>query len=506
MNSLVFLKKKFAWDTHFIYSKAIRKEKELYITQGTFMKKNILNSYVAAIQNQEEGQEYRKLAWYFIPELITAIVLYSVPLLVDARFVAHLHSTTAYATLGVTNTFLHFIMKIAEGLSVGTIVLSGQLNGSKNYEQVGKTLISSFWTTVFIGGAISIFLYTCAGSIYWWYGVPDEMIAMGIPFLQIRAIGIFFTFVYFAFIGFLRGIKNTHVTMNIFIAGCALFLFLDYVLIFGNFGFPELGLYGSALSTVIQYIFMTGVALLYILWNKTFKIYRIRFFSSFASWNSIKELFMLSWPVMIDKGALAGAYMWLGYCLAPMGTNTLASFSAIKDLERFALLPAIAFAQVVTFLVSNDSGKQDWKGIKVTIKKIVFLSTMMVFTILLFSSLWPKEIIQIFDMKGDFADFSSKAFPFISILAFFDVLQLILAGALRGASNVKTVMWTRLYVCFGFFAPLAYFLSLSNITHQIVKFVLIYSSLYLGNALMSIIYIRRFRGYQWKEQARRNIK
>ena len=469
------------------------------------MKKNLFSSYVAGIQNQSEGQEYKQLAGYFIPELITAVILYSIPLLVDARFIAHLHSTTAYATLGVTNTLLHFIIKVAEGLSVGTIVLSGKLNGSTEYEDAGRALVNSFWTTVFLGGAIASFLYFLAGPIYWWYGVPDEMIAMGIPFLKIRAVGIFFTFVYFAFIGFLRGIKNTRVTMNIFIAGCALFLFFDYVLIFGKWGFPELGLYGSALSTVIQYVFMAGVAYSYIVYNTHLKKYNISFFSSFASWKNIKELFRLSWPVMIDKGALAGAYMWLGYCIAPMGTNALASFAAIKDLERFSLLPAIAFAQVVTFLVSNDCGRQDWKGIKVTIKKIVFLSTMMVFTILLFCSLWPKTIIQFFDMKGDFADFSAKAFPVISILAFFDVLQLILAGSLRGASNVKTVMWTRLLVCFGFFAPLAYFFSSSNITHQIVKFVLVYSSLYVGNALMSVIYIRRFRGHQWKEQARRNI-
>ncbi|MCF7899966.1 MATE family efflux transporter [Candidatus Babeliales bacterium] len=470
------------------------------------MKRNLLSSYISGIQNKTEGQEYIQLAGYFIPELITAVILYSIPLLIDARFIAHLHSTTAYATLGVTNTFLHFIMKIAEGLSVGTIILSGQFNGSKEYEHVGKTLVASFWVTVGIGGVIAGFLYILAGPIYQLYGVAPEMVKMGIPFLRIRAIGIFFTFVYFALIGFLRGIKNTRVTMNIFIIGCLIFLCFDYVLIFGKYGFPELGLYGSALSTVIQYAFMAGAALFYIIWNQLFKTYRIRFFSSFASLSNMKELFMLSWPVVIDKGALAGAYMWLGYCLAPMGTNTLASFSAIKDLERFALLPAIAFAQVVTFLVSNDCGKKDWTGIKVTIKKIVFLATMMVFIVLVICSLWPKEIIQIFDMKGDFAEFSAQAFPIISVLVFFDVLQLILAGALRGVSNVKTVMWTRLYVCCGFFAPLAYSLSLLNFTHQIVKFVLIYSSFYVGNALMSVIYVRRFRGHQWKEQAGRNIK
>ena len=462
-------------------------------------------SYLGGIRDRDHGEGYSKIFHYFIPEFITAVILYSVPLLIDASWVAHLKSTSAYATLGITNTLLHSIIKIAEGISIGTIVMAGQFNGIGNYKRAGVALVNSFWTTVLTGAFVASLLYFGAYYIFVWYRLPEQMIILGIPFLRVRAIGIFFTFVYFGLIGFLRGIKNTQTPMHIFMVGCALFLFFDYALIFGKFGFPELGLMGSAIASVIEYGSMCVAALAYLFFSSSVKRYEISLFSSFASYQRIKELFLLSFPVMLDKAALACSYVWLGYCLAPMGTNVLASFSVIKDIERFALLPAIAFAQVITFLVSNDYGKKDWEGIKSTTKKIIFMASISVFIILFLCSLSTKYIIQMFDLKGEFTEFAAKAFPVISILAFFDVLQLILAGALRGAADVRVVMWTRLILCAGFFAPIAFGFSRLNTQSVVMKFVLVYSSLYICNAIMSMVYIWRLRRESWKDKALEGI-
>ena len=465
------------------------------------MKKNIFSSYLTGIKDRSHGEGFAKILRYFFPEFVTAVILYSLPMLIDARWIAHLQSTSAYATLGITNTILHSIIKIAEGLSVATIVMTGQLNGMGELKRVGKALVHAFWTTIIVGGLVSAVLYFGAYRLYMWYRLPEAMIVLGAPFLKVRAIGIFFTFVYFGLIGFMRGIKDTRTPMMIFIVGCALFLFFDYALIFGAFGFPQWGLLGSAVASVIQSVSMCLFALYYVVQNKTLKQYEIKLFSVFTSTRSMWELCKLSVPVVIDKAALSWSYVWLGYCLAPMGTCVLASFAVVKDLERFALLPAIAFAQVITFLVSNDYGRHDWEGIKTNSKKIIFMASISVLGILYVCSLWPSDIIKLFDFKGEFTVFAAKMFPVVSILAFFDVLQLILAGALRGAANVQVVMWTRLLVCAGFFAPLAYMFSRIDTPHILIKCVLVYSCLYIGNAVMGLVYIKRFRAEAWKTKS-----
>lgn len=451
------------------------------------MKKIISDSI---IEDKNRWHQYSFITSFFIPEFITALILYSVPLLIDARFIAYLQSTSAYATLGLTNTLLHFILKVAEGASVGILVLTGQENSKEEEDRdIFAIFLHSLLYSCILGIIFAGFLFLGADFIYTWYKVPPEIKELGIPFLKIRAVSVFFSFIYFTCVGFLRGIKNSHIPMCAVMIGALVFVSADYLLIFGTSYWNGLGLYGSALASVIQYGTMAFVLLCFI----TYIFCTDKLFKKKAIQASIlKRIVSLSLPVMVDKGIFAASALWLGKCIAPMGIVAIASFSVIKDLERFAFLPAIAFAQVTTLIISNLSIAKEYDYYIDTTKRILILSVGMVMAILAFCSLFPDKIIHLFDIKGEFTDFSATVFPIISAFVIFDVIQIILAAALRGRANVKLVMWTRLGVCFLFFAPLSYFFSLQNIPHQILKFMLIYGTFYVGNALMSIFYFKGF--------------
>jgi Na+-driven multidrug efflux pump len=168
-------------------------------------------------------------------------------------------------------------------------------------------------------------------------------------------------------------------------------------------------------------------------------------------------------------------------------------------MERFAFLPALAFAQIITFLASNDVGTKNWEGVKINIKKTIILAMGMVSVLLGFFIYYRAYIINIFDKKGDFSGIAMQAFPILSIFIIFDLVQLILSGALRGAGNVRIVMIVRFVTCFAYFVPVSYVLSQWQFENEALKLILLYGSFYLGNALMSIWYIRRFRSEHWKK-------
>ena len=464
------------------------------------MKRSLLTSYVAGIIDTNNGESYWTLARYFFPEFITSFILFAVPFLLDANFISHLKSTPAYATQGLTNNLLHLIFKIAEGISIGTVIVGGHLNGQGRLGEIGKVVRDAFWTTVILGGFIAVMLYFGAPYIYYWLGAAPEVLVLATPFLQLRALGIFFTFVYLAFIGFLRSIKNTRTPMEIYLIGAIAFIFFDYALIFGKFGLPALGLKGSAVSSVIQSVVMLITCMVFIFSDERYRPYGISLFKPNGDSSYIKQLLYTSWPVVADKSILAIAYIWLSKMMCPKGLCVTATFCAVKDIERLAFLPAIAFAQVVTIIVSNEFGKRDWQGIKSTIKKCVFLASVMVFAILLFFVIFSDRTIQMFDKTGDFKPLAKQVFPILSVLVFFDLLQLILSGALRGANNVKTVMYVRLAVCFGYFVPVSYVLAQLDIADPALQFLMIYGSFYVGNALMSVVYIMRFRSERWKSE------
>lgn len=465
------------------------------------MRRNIFVSYFAGVFDTVAGESYATILRYFYPEFISSLVLYSALYLLDARFIADLKSTSLYATLGLSNTFLHFIVKVAEASVLSITVLCGQFNGAERKAEVGRAFTQAFWVAILVGACVSGFLFFGAYPIYYFLGVPPKMIHLGMPFLRVRAIGIFFMFVYLACVALMRALKNTRMPMYIFTVGATLFILCDYVLIFGCWGFPALGLMGSAWATVVQYIVMVLLALIGILCTSYRTTYQINLFAGLRHREYIIQIFSLSWPIIIDKATVAGSYIWLGKMLAPMGKCALASYTVIKDIERFAFLPAVALAQIITFLVSNDFGKQNWPAMAANIKRVMFLASIMVFMLLLMFSLWPYFFIHFFDQKGAFTHFAANVFPLLSIFVFFDLVQLVFSGALRGAGDVRTVMWTRLLVCAGFFCPITYlisaFMPLSD--HQL-KFFVIYASFYVGSAIMSIVYIRRFRTGEWSKR------
>ena len=254
---------------------------------------------MSGITDGSTGEGYSNIIKYFLPEFVTATIFLFCSSVIDGYFIGQLQSTSLLATQGVTSTLLHFIIKVAEGLLVGTVVMCGQYNGIQDYKTVGKSLANAFWLTVIFGGIVASFLYFGAYWIYAWYGVPQKMIYLGIPLLRLKALGIFLMCIVFAFIGFLRGVKNTRVPMLIFILGGIVFVIFDYILVFGKFGFPALELRGSAIASIVQYSFMLVAALLYVLLDSENQKYCISLFTK-LSLPVIKDLLFVSWPVMVD--------------------------------------------------------------------------------------------------------------------------------------------------------------------------------------------------------------
>jgi len=445
-----------------------------------------------------EGEHYFTILRYFFPEFITTLVVYTMPFWIDAAFIGSLKSVETYTTLGITNNFIHTLIKIAEALSVGMVILSGKHNGKNEFTEAGKALVDAFWLTTIMGISFSLFLYFGAPAIYRFYNVSPEIMTIGIPFLRIRSIGVFCMFIYFALVGFLRGIKDTKTPMKIFLVGSALFITFDYLLIFGKYGFPALGLQGSGIATCIQYASMMFFSLWYIMTHEEVRKYSIELLKPFTDFSYAWHLIKLTIPVVFDKTAMAFAYVWLGKMMNVIGSNSAAAFCIVRDMERFAFIPALAFAQVITFLTSNDVGRARWFSVKNNIKKVIFLASAMVAFLLITFSRYAFSIASFFDKTGTISVIAAQAFPLLSIFVFFDLLQLILSGALRGAGNVYVVMIVRLAVGLLFFGPFSYFFV--NYVHieEFYKFIALYSIFYISNAFMTIAYLYWFNGDEWK--------
>ncbi len=457
-------------------------------------------SRVSHFFQPEGGLSYVRILRYFYPECITALIIYFLPYCIDCYFICNLKSTNLYAISGIVDNFLTMFLKAAEGLSIGTVIVAGYHNGLKEYRKAGEAFVDAFWTVICVGALVSITLYSAVSLVCKFNNFSPDMIEQGSPYLQAKSVSIFFMFIYFALVGFLRAIKNTFVPMVVFALGSVVFVCVDYLLIFGVCGFPEMCLMGSAVASLAQYLFMSIIMLVYVMYSKSHEQYRLSFLTKNISLCRIKLLLWVSIPVVIDKVSIAFAYAWLGSCMSHLGATAGAAFSSIKLMERFAFLPAIAFAQIITFLVSNDVGGGRWKDIHANIYRVLIMAMFMVGIILMIGSMWPYIFVSMFDRNGEFGYLVATIFPVLSVLILIDLLQLILSAALRGAGDVQTVMITRVCVIGGFFIPSTYLISLFDFSQLVTKMMVTYGAFLLGNGLMSIVYVWRLRHNHWKRQ------
>jgi len=203
---------------------------------------------------------------------------------------------------------------------------------------------------------------------------------------------------------------------------------------------------------------------------------------------------------MIDKGTLALSYVWLSGMVTSMGKSAIVTFDVVKNLERFAILPAVAGAQIITFLVSNRLGAKDSDGATANIKKILIFTGLIEIVTLTVLSINSGYFVSFFDPKNKFTSMAAAILPLINMLVVFDFIQLILAGALRGAGDVRAVMWIRFLSCTFFFLPISKLFSCLAIENQIIKFTLVYGSFYANTAVMGLIFLYRIKSHKWENK------
>lgn len=449
----------------------------------------------------QSGDSAKDILLYWLPELVSAAILVSLPPIIDSWIMSRLGSTTLYGAMAMGTNFLHTLIKLAESIPVAAIAVMGRHNGAHDYKRCGDSLGDTFWTTMFFGLTQFSFIALGATSIYRWLNVPEEMVRHGAHFLQLRSFGVLLIFMCLGLLAFMRSVKNTRAPMLINLIGIVVFIFADWGLVLGKFGLPRLELMGSALATTAQYAVMNALALGYIMLNPDYKKYFRRVFFSIFSTKRALHILNLSWPIMIDKMTIAMSYVWLSKMLAPMGAMAIVTYDVVKNLERFAFLPVMASAGIITFLVSNRLGAHDGDGAMGNIRKVFLLTYCTVVPALLILCVKARFFIGFFDPKHQITEFASVVLPIISLLVIFDFTQVVLAGALRGAGDVRTVMLTRLFLCFGFFVPVSWLLTQVTCVSPTVKFTLVYGSFYITTGLIGLRFWYRIKSRRWQKES-----
>lgn len=260
---------------------------------------------------------------------------------------------------GIINLFIFTEL----GFACGLTPVVGSLYGRGDNDGIGKAVKDSLAVNGAVGGAGLLAL----AVIYAYldrFGQEPDLLPLIKPYFIVIGISTVFALGFNTLKQFTDGICRPAVSMSILMGGNLLNIFGNWVLIYGKCGFPELGLLGAGLSTLISRIIMLVVFAFWIMGSRRFRTYREAFIKSKITRRGIRRLFGLGYPLALQTGMETSTFSVSAIMAGWIGATTLAAHQVTITISQICFMMMMGLATAVSVLVSNSFGKKDMKAVR----------------------------------------------------------------------------------------------------------------------------------------------
>jgi putative MATE family efflux protein len=327
-------------------------------------------------------------------------------------------SEADFAAIGYVGMFYLVIMAIAFGMSRGGQVLIARRVGEGNLQEVGKTFYALLYLELFMAIVVFLFMYFLAPLFFNFIKEP-VIYDKTIEFLKYRAFGVFFSYSGLAVVAFYSGIaRPTFIFYDTLILGFFNIL-LSYGLIFGKWGFPEMGIGGAALAGTIAEFFAFIAFLIYMYFDKETAQYKL-FSPPKIDFGIMRQQFGLSISTSTQTFiSIASWFLFFMLIEKYMTIRDLAVSNLIRILYFCLSVPSWGFFTGINTLVSNLIGQNAPQLVLEAIRKTAFISTVITILLALPFVLFPQQILLLIKplLSGsEQAQVIQDSFPVLNIL------------------------------------------------------------------------------------------
>ena len=400
------------------------------------------------------------------------------------------------AAVSLGNSFFFIAMSLGIGFASAITPIVAEADSAKNPVGVKNALKHG----LILCGLLSGILYSLmllAKPVMRNMDQPLEVVDLAIPYLDIIAISIIPLVIFEALKRFSDGLSNTKHPMYATIVANIINVAINYLLIFGSFGFPKLGIIGAGIGTLISRVIM--VIFLWIIFtkNKRFKLYvtEIKFkITNIKIFKKITDIGLPSAFQMLFEVGIFTAAIWMSGVL---GKNYQAANQIAFNLSAMTFMVGIGLGVAATIRVGNQKGLFDFVALRKIAFSIFLLTALIeiIFALMFFILkdwlptlyLNTENISKIIE-NGEVISIASKLLLIVALFQIFDGLQVVILGALRGLQDVKipTLITFIAYWLIGF--PICFYLGL----YTPLKSIGIWIGLLISLAVSSILLYLRF--------------
>jgi MATE family multidrug resistance protein len=341
----------------------------------------------------------------------------------------------AAAALVMSVINIPFVFGIGITFAVSQMV--SMAHGRKDGQLVSHYFYNGFWLCAIAALMISLGL-EFGKDILFHLGQDAEVARLAVPFLQLMGWSIIPMILFMSLKQFTDGLEYTKTAMLLSILALPLNVFINWLLIFGHWGFPRLELVGAGWGTLITRTLIFLVLGIVILSHKTFRRYvAVRSNQWKLNWQTMKRLLNIGIPSSMQIGMEAGAFCVSGIIIGTISPVAQAAHQIALVCASFTFMVSMGLAQGGSIRVSNAYGTRDWPKISAIGKSTLIMALLYgIFCAVLFTSL-RNVLPAFFTDNKEVASLAGYLLLFAAIFQISDATQAVSAGLLRGIKDVK---------------------------------------------------------------------
>jgi len=344
-------------------------------------------------------------------------------------------SAFAVAAVGLGLQSLMFVFAVLTLLHVGTSALLSRFIGAGKIKRASTGLSTLLRFAFMLSLPVMAAWYYLASNIYVWFGTAPEVVALGADYVQMLTWMLPFVFMKLVFVSALNAAGDTKTPMKVKIGSIILNVILNYLLIFGHFGFPELGVLGAAVGTVIVNMLEFVIYVILYLKHKTPYI---------PVWHYSKSLLAralkVGIPASFERALTFGSLMLFTVIIAQYGTESLAGYQIGLRVEGLAFMPGIGFTIAAMALMGQGLGANKPEQAREDVLLVLKYTAGFMFFLSFFMIFMPEKIVWFFTDDAQTIEQASLYLRIVGLSQIPLAFNFVLSGALRGAGDSKKTL------------------------------------------------------------------
>ena len=365
----------------------------------------------------------------------------------------------ALTALGFAGQLIFLLMVAMLGLTVGTVAFIARAHGAGGTERVNHVLHQSILLTYVVSIAVAIVGNLGVGVAMRWLGADATVSELGVGYLRPLLTFTVFFYLNMLFAAALRAVGNTMLPFTIALFSNLLNIILNYGLILGRFGLPEMGVRGAAWGTVIS---QAVAVILMVLILRRDAVYGVRARLHLAPIDRplANDLFRVGGPAALDMLILNVAFLSVVGMLARVAQVAVAAHGIGLRIQSLAFVPGFGVSQAIGAMVGNALGAGDAHEARQVVRGGMLLSTAIMTVTGLAIVLGAEPIVAIFDVDPatELGRYSMLWMRVLGLGMPIVGVHIALIGMLRGAGATRTSLRINLVGTMLIQVPLSWFL------------------------------------------------